>query len=168
MHGARRKRKGAIWQRDHGAVTDKLLTGWSIRCQRRARLRESCGAAIFLITTNCLSAQGVTRAPIALTRPAETASNGTGNAVTRNAGRSRMTFGNRSTSRWYLCQQPLLIQPHFRYWSFRRASTRAGKQKIAWCGTNSSTRAKNTSSSTRSAGLRSSVSGVVFCGRSAR
>ena len=63
------------------AVTDKPWTRWSIRCQRRARLRGSCGAAIFLITANCLSAQGVARAPIALTRPAETPLNGRGNAV---------------------------------------------------------------------------------------
>src|SRR6266404_7177244 len=72
-----------------------------------------------------------------------------------NAGRCRMTFGNRSTSRWYLCPQPLVIQAPFPFWRFRQASTRTGKRKIAWCGINSSTPAKNTSSSTRSAGLRS-------------
>ena len=59
MHGARRKRKGAIWQRDHGAVTDKLLTGWSIRCQRGARLRDSCGAAILLIRLTVFPHKGL-------------------------------------------------------------------------------------------------------------
>ena len=36
---------------------------------------------IFLIHTNCLCAQGVARAPIALTRPAETPGNGSRNAT---------------------------------------------------------------------------------------
>jgi len=68
-------------QRDHGTVTGKLLARLSIRWQGRSRLREGLGAAIPLITTNCLSAQGVARAPIALTRPAETPFNGRRNAV---------------------------------------------------------------------------------------
>jgi len=71
MHGAKRKRKGAIWQRDHGAATDKSWTGVVNPLQRRARLRGSCGAAIILITANCLSAQGVARAPIEPTRQLE-------------------------------------------------------------------------------------------------
>jgi len=47
MHGAKRKRKGAIWQRDHGAVTDKHWTEWSIRCQRRARCAEAAEPQFF-------------------------------------------------------------------------------------------------------------------------
>src|SRR5271157_284563 len=45
-------------------------------------------------------------------------------------------------------------------------SRHAGKRKIAECGTNSGTPAKNTNWSTRSAGSRNSVRGAVFYVRS--
>jgi len=131
MHGAKRKRKGAIWQRDHGAATDKSWTGWSIRCQRRARFARKLRSRNYSDNGYCLSAQGVARAPIERRANLEW------------QGECRKALGTLPQQndlrksphqQWYLCPQPLVIQPHFPYWSFRPASTCAGKQKIAWCG----------------------------------
>jgi len=64
------------WCGDRQAF-DRVVNPLPARCPVARQLRSRNSSD----TTNCLSAQGVTRVPIALTRPAETPLNGRGNAV---------------------------------------------------------------------------------------
>lgn len=77
-----------------------------------------------------------------------------------------MTSESSSIGRLKKCLQVLLMHKPFPLRLFRREPKHDGKRKIARCGTNNNTAAKNANSFTRLAGSWNSVPGGAFCGRS--
>jgi len=113
----------------------------------------------------CEQTQRVTSDSRQLARPVEVSLNGRRNATLHLVRRPRTSLVRVNFQNWQVgLMSALAASTTFpSVPRFRRGTMRTGKRKIAQCGMNRSMRARNASWFTRSAGLRNSGSGGVFC-----